>query len=104
MYYLRQVAVESFDINSDKSRLKYCGINSVMMCYPENKDADIIASVKGYVFFHIKLSFSVMDTNHIISYTINRINFLRPNLVVNIKYIQQSSISVEKYQEITIYF
>ena len=66
-YYLGNLLITSFS-NTLSQSFQYCGIHSNMINYPQYQNIDLTVSLRPYVFYNIKLSYSVIDPDIIISY------------------------------------
>ena len=65
--YLGNVSVISFS-NTLSQSFQYCGIHSHMINYPQYQNIDLTVSLRPYVFYNIKLSYSVIDPDNVISF------------------------------------
>ena len=101
--YLGHLSLKNSNITTDGSKLKYCGRHSLMMCYPPYEKINISLSIRQYIFFDLKFSFSIIDQNNIVSCSVDRIKLIKPNLIQTIKYIQEFHLSTDKHKILVMY-
>ena len=91
-------------MKSNTSTLKYCGIQSNMACYSQQKYINIALSVIVYLFYNIKLSFSVIDSNKIISVSIKKIKLIQACELQRYEHVEVFYLSVENFKQMIIHF
>ena len=65
--YFGNLSITSFS-NTLSQSFQYCGIHSNMINYPQYQNIDLTVSLRPHVFYNIKMSYSVIDPDNIISY------------------------------------
>ena len=76
--------IKTFMKNPKIFSFSYCGIHSNTVNYPKYQNVDIIHSLRPYVSYHVKLSYSVIEVNRITSYAVEKHQELKPKWILHL--------------------